>query len=88
MTIPHQLLKMKRRRGGKKNPVAESYEDDQGEGHSLGMIKRLAASFTLFFFSFFFVAEWRDLLLCVLYVRMTSTCIRLREINKQVRDIK
>lgn len=67
--------------------MAESYEDDQGEGHSLGMIKRLAASFSLFFL-FFFVAEWRDLLLCVLYVRMTSTCIRLREINKQVWDIK
>lgn len=32
-----------------------SYEDDQGEGHSPGMIKRLAALSPLFF------AEWTDL---------------------------
>lgn len=41
-----------------------SYEDDQGEGHLLGMIKRLAALSPYFFF--FFFAEWTKLSLCVL----------------------
>lgn len=59
----------------KKNHVV-SYEDDQGEGHSLGMIKRLAALSP--FFSFF--AEWADLSFCVPYACMTSTG---RQINKQ-----
>lgn len=68
----------------KKNQVA-SYEDDQGEGHSLGMIKRLAALSPRFFFP---SAERVDRSFRVLYVRMTSTCIRLLEINKQVPDIK